>query len=145
LWFAAIQGIKRKQDLTGLAPKGCLIAAQAIEREVGQIGKAQKAMRELNGRIDDRCDRIWLGTRSGLTGRFTGQTEYFGLKIRTKLHFVQYLLGFLAVFDRLKITVRDFRKTGKRRPKTGKFFLRHVRKTLGRFICFAPLGYRLSH
>jgi hypothetical protein len=35
LWFAAIQGIKREQDLTGLAPKGCFIAAQAIECEVG--------------------------------------------------------------------------------------------------------------
>jgi hypothetical protein len=53
-----------------------------------------------------------------ITGRFTGQTEYFGLKIRTKLQFVQYLLGFLAFFDRLKITGRDFRKTGKQRPKT---------------------------
>jgi hypothetical protein len=57
-----------------------------------------------------------------ITGRFTGQTEYFGLKIRTKLHFVRCLLGFLAFFDRLKITGRDFRKTGKQRPKTGKFF-----------------------
>jgi hypothetical protein len=46
LWFAAIQGIERKQDLAGLAPKGCLIAAQAIEREVGQIGQTQKATRE---------------------------------------------------------------------------------------------------
>ena len=64
LWFAAIQGVKGKQDLTGLAPKGCFIAAQAIQREVGQIGKTQKATRELNGRIDDSCDRIWLGTRN---------------------------------------------------------------------------------
>jgi hypothetical protein len=52
LWFVAIQGIKRKQDLTGLAPKACFIAAQAIQREVGQIGKTQKATRELNGRSD---------------------------------------------------------------------------------------------
>jgi hypothetical protein len=37
LWFAAIQGIERKQVLTGLASRGCLIAAQAIEREVRQI------------------------------------------------------------------------------------------------------------
>ena len=58
LWFAAIQGIKRKQDLTGLAPKGCLIAAQAIQREVGQIGKTQKATRELNARIERRSDRL---------------------------------------------------------------------------------------
>ena len=58
VWFAAIQGIKRKQDLTGLAPKGCLIAAQAIQREVGQIGEAQKAAGELNGGIERRSDRI---------------------------------------------------------------------------------------
>jgi hypothetical protein len=38
LWFAAIQSVERKQDLTGLAPKSCLIAAQAIEREVRKIG-----------------------------------------------------------------------------------------------------------
>ena len=37
LWFAAIQGIERKQDLPGLAPKDCLIAAQAIQRGVGQM------------------------------------------------------------------------------------------------------------
>ena len=41
-----------------MAPKGCLIAAQAIQREVGQIGKAEKATRELNGRVDGRSDRI---------------------------------------------------------------------------------------
>ena len=58
MWFTAIQGVKRNQDLTGLAPKGCLIAAQAIEREVGQIGKTQKATRELNGRINGGFDRI---------------------------------------------------------------------------------------
>jgi hypothetical protein len=60
LWFATIQGIEGKQDLANLAPKGCFIAAQAIEREVGQIGKTQKAARELNGRIDNRADSIRL-------------------------------------------------------------------------------------
>jgi hypothetical protein len=35
LWFASIQGIEGKQDLADLAPKGCFIAAEAIEREVG--------------------------------------------------------------------------------------------------------------
>jgi hypothetical protein len=34
LRFVAIQGVEREQDLSGLAPKGCLIAAQAIECEV---------------------------------------------------------------------------------------------------------------
>ena len=66
LWFAAIQGVKRKQNLTGLTPKGYFIAAQAIEREVGQIGKAQKATRELSGTIADRCNGIWLGTPESL-------------------------------------------------------------------------------
>src|ERR1700751_3035518 len=35
LWFAAIQGIKRNQDLADLAPKDCFIAAEAVERVVG--------------------------------------------------------------------------------------------------------------
>ena len=56
LWFAAIQGIERKQDLADLAPKGCFISAEAVEREVGQIGKTQKATRELSGRIDGYRD-----------------------------------------------------------------------------------------
>jgi hypothetical protein len=36
-WFAAIQGIERIEDLAGLAPKGCFMAAEAIKR------KAQKS------------------------------------------------------------------------------------------------------
>jgi hypothetical protein len=58
LWFAAIQGVERKQDLASLAPEGCFIAAQAIEREVGQIGQAQKTTGEFNGKIEPRSDRI---------------------------------------------------------------------------------------
>jgi hypothetical protein len=38
LWFAAIQGIEGKQDLANLTPKGCFIAAEAVEGEVGEIG-----------------------------------------------------------------------------------------------------------
>jgi len=64
LWFAAIQSIKRKQDLAALAPKDCLIAAQPIEGKVGQIGQTQKARGELNGRINGRSDRISLGNDS---------------------------------------------------------------------------------
>ena len=41
-----------------MAPKGRFIAAEAVEREVGQIGKTQEATRELNGRIDPRSDGI---------------------------------------------------------------------------------------
>jgi hypothetical protein len=43
LRFAAIQGIERKQDLANLAPKGCFISTEAVERVVGQIGETQKA------------------------------------------------------------------------------------------------------
>ena len=43
LWFAAVQGIESKQDLTNLAPKRCFVAAEAIECKVGQIGKTQKS------------------------------------------------------------------------------------------------------
>jgi hypothetical protein len=39
LRFAAIQSIECIQNPAGLAPKSCFIAAQAIEREVGQIGE----------------------------------------------------------------------------------------------------------
>ena len=46
-WFAAIQDIKSKKDLAGLAAEGCFISAEAVERVVGQIGETQKATREL--------------------------------------------------------------------------------------------------
>ena len=60
-WFAAIQDIKSKKDLAGLAPEGCFISAEAVERVVGQIGETQKATRELSGRIDIRFDRFRHG------------------------------------------------------------------------------------
>jgi hypothetical protein len=40
LWLTAIQGIERKQDSTGLAPKRDFVPAESIEREVGVIGQA---------------------------------------------------------------------------------------------------------
>ena len=40
-WFAATQGVQRKQDLADLPPKGCFISAEAVERVVGQIGETQ--------------------------------------------------------------------------------------------------------
>src|SRR5580692_9535074 len=61
LWFAAIQGIKPKQDLADLAPKGRLISAEALERVVGQIRETQKATRELSGGIDAKFDRFRHG------------------------------------------------------------------------------------
>jgi hypothetical protein len=50
-WFAVTQDIKCEQNLTGLAPKGCFISAEAVESAVRQIGETQKAARELNGGI----------------------------------------------------------------------------------------------
>src|SRR5947209_1316546 len=61
LWFAAIQGVERKQDLASLAPEGCFIAAEAIKRGVGQIGETQKTTRELNGNIECRFNRFRAG------------------------------------------------------------------------------------
>ena len=65
MWFVAIQGVKRKQDLAGLAPKRCFISAEAIDRVVGRIGETQKATRELSGRIDIRFDGFRHGARHG--------------------------------------------------------------------------------
>ena len=61
-----------------MAPKGRFIAAQAIECDVGQIGETQKATCELNGRIDDRSDRIGVvllrfGRMRRKRGRFLGR------------------------------------------------------------------------
>ena len=52
LWLAAIQCVEGKQDLTGLAPKGRLIAAEPVQRVAGQIGQTQKATREVAGGFD---------------------------------------------------------------------------------------------
>ena len=59
--FAPIQGVQCKQDLAGLAPKGCFIPAEAIEGVVGQIGETQEATRELSGLINGRSDRYRHG------------------------------------------------------------------------------------
>jgi hypothetical protein len=37
--FTAIQGIECEENLPGLAPEACFIAAKTIEREAGKIGK----------------------------------------------------------------------------------------------------------
>jgi len=52
LWFATIQCIESKQDLTSLAPKNCFIPATPVVRIAGQIGEAQKATREVGGEIN---------------------------------------------------------------------------------------------
>jgi hypothetical protein len=58
LWFSAIQSIEGKERLAGLAPQGCFIATETIEREVGQISKTQEAACELDGMVDVRLDRF---------------------------------------------------------------------------------------
>ena len=54
--FTAIQGIKSKKDLPGLAPKGCLISAEAVDRVIGHIGESQKAKREFAAGMHSRFD-----------------------------------------------------------------------------------------
>ena len=48
LRFASIKDLERVKDPTGLAPESRFIAAEAIEREIGQIGQPQKAAGELD-------------------------------------------------------------------------------------------------
>ncbi len=64
LWFATIQCIESKQDLAGLAPKGCFIPAKPVERVAGQIGQTQKATCEIGGGINKFRPRVGLGFRS---------------------------------------------------------------------------------
>jgi hypothetical protein len=42
MWFAAIQIVERKQDLTGLTPKSGFIATQAVEGIIGQMQSRNK-------------------------------------------------------------------------------------------------------
>jgi hypothetical protein len=39
LRFAAIHGVKREENLADLAPQRGLVSTEAVECEVGQIGK----------------------------------------------------------------------------------------------------------
>ncbi len=55
LWFAAIQDIKGKEDLAGLAPKGCFISAEAVECLVRQIGETQAELGKLARRRKQRA------------------------------------------------------------------------------------------
>ena len=62
-WFATIQCIESKQDLAGLAPKDCFIAAETVERAAGQIGQSQKTTYEVGGRITGFQLRAGAGLR----------------------------------------------------------------------------------
>jgi hypothetical protein len=63
MWFAAIQEIKHKQDLADLAPKGCFIPAQPVERVVADwlaVNVFERRKLDLERmfdplRIDDGC------------------------------------------------------------------------------------------
>jgi len=46
-WLSSIRALERKQDLTGLAPKPGLVAAQPIEGVGWQVGQANKRAREV--------------------------------------------------------------------------------------------------
>src|SRR6185437_13796040 len=50
--LAAIEVVERGQDLADLAPQRKFVAAEAVEREVGLVGQAQKAARELHARTE---------------------------------------------------------------------------------------------
>ena len=65
LRLATIQCVEGKQDLADLAPKDGFIPAEPVEREVGQIGEAQKATREVGGGIDGFRPGTGHGFRSG--------------------------------------------------------------------------------
>jgi len=80
LWFAAIQGIKRKQDLAHLAPKSLFILAEAVERVVRQAGETQKATHELSGRdggfdrFRHRAGHVFHFVRDAVRGRIAAET-----------------------------------------------------------------------
>ena len=61
LWFAAIQGVECKERLAHLTPQGCFVATKTIEREIGQIGQAQKAARNVDGWITRTGGRSSIG------------------------------------------------------------------------------------
>ena len=83
LWFATIQCIEGKQNLTGLAPQGCFISAEAIERVAGQVGETQKTTRKVSGGFDGKFPRFrtrvgkkfWRCVESGEPPRLFGATD----------------------------------------------------------------------
>ena len=77
LWFATIQCVEGKKDLADLAPKDRFIPAEPVEREVGQIGEAQKATREVGGGIN----RFWLGAGYGFRSRCDAVRSSIGVGI----------------------------------------------------------------
>jgi hypothetical protein len=48
LWLAAIKSLERVKNPPGLSPQGSFIAAETIQREIGQVGQTQKTASELD-------------------------------------------------------------------------------------------------
>jgi hypothetical protein len=46
--FAPVQRVKRKKDAAELTPKCCFVAAEAIKREIRQVGEPEKAAGEFD-------------------------------------------------------------------------------------------------
>jgi hypothetical protein len=42
LWFTAIKSIEGEERLAGLSPQSCFVAAEPIQREIGQICQRKK-------------------------------------------------------------------------------------------------------
>jgi hypothetical protein len=56
-WLAAVETLQRKQNLTRLAPKGRLIAAQPVEGIGRQVGQANKGACEVVRSVSKLPDR----------------------------------------------------------------------------------------
>jgi hypothetical protein len=54
LRLVMIEHIERKQNLADLAPEHRFVAAQPVEREVGQVGKTPEATRQLGAEVCGR-------------------------------------------------------------------------------------------
>jgi hypothetical protein len=88
LWFATIQCVEGKQDLADLAPKDGFISTKSVEREVGQIGEAQEATREVGGGVD----RLRLEAGRGFRSRCGAGRHSIGIdRVGLNEHRVDYL------------------------------------------------------
>ena len=65
LWFAAIQGIERKQDLAGLAPKLLYNGSDGRARSWAIRARCKKQRASSTCTIDSESDRVPFGTRNG--------------------------------------------------------------------------------